>query len=292
MPKVRAMTSLDLDYLVAVYLRAKAEPVEMWTLVPELHDIVLVLWERGFEIDVSFHKEIRGSSASLEIRSSLGRLAQSGLVFWDGFRAWFAEPPESDRNRLSVLPSHEVLLGAEACRIVADAILPFCPADIRERRFLVVGDRWRRSVSETRQISQGFLGFGAPTVAIGGEFLGFGEPKVAIRSEWCGSFGCCCLSSGNRTFGFGMERTAAADMMRVLCEGRTIGMNRHFVPISKTHLRWAVDEFTEGLAGLVLASVRSARFDTKVRRPKWIGEDVSNNPSYSEHGLASPWRLM
>lgn len=67
------------------------------------------------------------------------------------------------------------------------------------------------------------------------------------------------------------------------CEFK-LSKRRHFLPIGD--LVWEIDEFAGSLDGLWLAEVELPSEDAKFERPEWLGEEVSENPYWSNARLA------
>ena len=50
--------------------------------------------------------------------------------------------------------------------------------------------------------------------------------------------------------------------------------------------RWEIDEFEEGLAGLVLAEIELEHADQEVMIPAWVGQEITGLSSWSNRALA------
>jgi CYTH domain-containing protein len=70
-----------------------------------------------------------------------------------------------------------------------------------------------------------------------------------------------------------------------LCGKRVVRKFRFRVP-ADGDLVWEVDVFRGRHDGLVLAEIELDKPNRKVRRPKWVGAEVSGDSRYSSHSLA------
>jgi len=116
--------SIDLDYLIAVYLKECKQEVEEQVLVSEVLTVVEKLYcNEGLEInDVSFERDIKDNWISPEIVSSLKRLKRSGLVNFiletDNVFFCFKETEKKNCPSKKIIPSHEGSLGKETVSII------------------------------------------------------------------------------------------------------------------------------------------------------------------------------
>ena len=99
------------------------------------------------------------------------------------------------------------------------------------------------------------------------------------------------LSIGTKRAEFEYEIPVAdADaMLNELCEQPLIEKARCKIPFDG--LIWEVDEFFGDNKGLIVAEVELNYEDQKIRRPDWIGEEVTNDPRYFNANLiAHPYK--
>jgi adenylate cyclase len=143
-----------------------------------------------------------------------------------------------------------------------------------ERKFLVTGDGWRLSASVGERLREGLLArmeHGKVRVRRG-ERLAWvtikGPKKHISRQE----------------FEYEVPVEDADEMLATLCEGPIIEKTRYRIPYEG--LTWAVDVFSGGLDGLIIAEVELADPEQAAPLPHWIGSEVTGNPQYSSAAIA------
>jgi adenylate cyclase len=144
-----------------------------------------------------------------------------------------------------------------------------------ERKFLVVSDAWRQSISDESYIRQAYL---------------TGRDKASIRVR----------IRDNRTATLTIKSRAAdlkrleleyeipvleAEAMLPLRRGAIIEKRRAIVPV-QGHV-WEVDTFFGDNVGLVLAEIELDAVDETFARPHWIGAEVTSQASYYNGALAN-----
>lgn len=67
--------------------------------------------------------------------------------------------------------------------------------------------------------------------------------------------------------------------MLSLCEAPILHKTRYIVPASGG-LKWEVDSFDAPCCGLWLAEIELPTADTPFDRPRWLGEEVTDDPRY------------
>ncbi|GLQ57558.1 CYTH domain-containing protein [Devosia nitrariae] len=148
-------------------------------------------------------------------------------------------------------------------------------ADEIERKFLVVSDSWRASVTRSMKLEQGYL------AQSGGVSV-----RVRVRDE---AEAFLTLKSG----GSGLVRAeyeyaipvADARELLALCVPHIIAKRRHLVPAGE--FTWEVDVFEGRHAGLVVAEIELDAADTVPDLPDWIGKEVTADPRYYNAVLAA-----
>jgi adenylate cyclase len=149
------------------------------------------------------------------------------------------------------------------------------PVEI-ERKFLVVGDAWRRDVSRSEPMAQGYLA-GPPAsrssvrVRIAGDDTWLNIKSVTLGIE-------------RDEYEYAIPRADAERMLATLC-GERVEKIRHHVTVGD-HL-FEVDEFTGENAGLVVAEVELSHADERFERPAWLGREVTPLARYYNVNLAS-----
>jgi adenylate cyclase len=142
-----------------------------------------------------------------------------------------------------------------------------------ERKFLVVGDRWRQPPAARTRFSQGYLSRDPARtvrVRIAGEraFLTIkGATTGATRAE----------------FEYAIPADEAQQLL-ALSDGPVIDKIRHLCVVDG--MTWEVDEFLGANAGLVVAEIELQAEDQPFTRPAWLGAEVTGDSRYVNANLA------
>ena len=137
-----------------------------------------------------------------------------------------------------------------------------------ERKFLLRNDDWRRLVTRSIPMRQGYLGSGGEVsvrVRIEGN-----EARLNLKST--------TLGVSRDEFEFPLPLAGALEVLARFCGRRCVEKIRHLVPVGG-HL-WEIDEFEGANAGLLVAEIELAAEDEPFERPAWIGREVSAEPRY------------
>ncbi len=143
-----------------------------------------------------------------------------------------------------------------------------------ERKFLVTGDAWRE-LAEGTMYRQGYLStvedrtVRVRTVGAKGYLTVKGITVGATRTE----------------FEYEIPVADADTMLDELCIRPLIEKTRHKIPFDG--LVWEVDEFAGDNDGLVVAEVELSHENQELRRPNWIGEEVTGDPRYYNANLVA-----
>jgi adenylate cyclase len=148
-----------------------------------------------------------------------------------------------------------------------------------ERKFLLRDDSWRREVSRSEDIVQGYLAnterasirvrLSGPSATLNIKSMTLG----AIRSE----------------FDFPIPAADARILLERLCARPLVEKTRHHV--SHAGGEFEIDEFRGENQGLVVAELELARDTREFPRPPWLGEDVTDDARYYNINLvARPYR--
>ncbi len=142
-----------------------------------------------------------------------------------------------------------------------------------ERKFLVVGEAWRKGAEGVR-IAQGYLSQDSARtvrVRLAGDvaFLTIkGKTEGIRRAE----------------FEYSIPFDEAQDLLK-LCLPSVIDKTRYKIQFAG-HL-WEVDEFYGENAGLIIAEVELADDSIQPELPPWVGAEVSDDARYFNSCLAS-----
>lgn len=137
-----------------------------------------------------------------------------------------------------------------------------------ERKFLVRCERWRRFVSDSQRLIQGYLLL---------------EQRSSIRVRVAGERALlnikgATLGVRRREYEYPIPLADAQEMLAELCQGVPIEKIRHYVPFGR-HL-WEIDEFFGANAGLIVAEIELTDPDEDFERPPWLGREVSDDPRF------------
>jgi len=141
-----------------------------------------------------------------------------------------------------------------------------------ERKFLLLGDAWRRGARGTRY-RQGFLSTDPErTVRVraseeGGRLTVKGRTHGATRAE----------------FEYEIPLDEANELLDRLAKRPLIEKWRYRVEASG--LTWEIDVFEGDNEGLVVAEVELDSEDQEVVKPSWCGEEVTGDPRYYNANL-------
>jgi adenylate cyclase len=137
-----------------------------------------------------------------------------------------------------------------------------------ERKFLLCDDSWRRAVSSSRNMIQGYLANterGSIRVRLedGGASLNLKSMTLGVtRSE----------------FDYPIPAAEALMILETLCMRPLIEKTRHHVEFGGC--TWEIDEFRGDNKGLVVAELELGHPDQPFPTPPWLGKEVSDDPRY------------
>jgi adenylate cyclase len=149
------------------------------------------------------------------------------------------------------------------------------PVEI-ERKFLVVGDAWRRDVSRSEPMAQGYLA--CPPVSRCSVRV-----RIAGEDAWL-NIKSATLGVERDGYEYAIPHADAERMLATLC-GERVEKIRHHVAAG-AHV-FEVDEFLGENAGLVVAEVELAHADEPFERPAWLSREVTPIARYYNVNLAS-----
>lgn len=141
-----------------------------------------------------------------------------------------------------------------------------------ERKFLVVGEAWRKLAKGT-VYRQGYLStvkertVRVRTIDDAGYLTVKGISVGATRSE----------------FEYDVPVADANEMLDSLCEKPIIEKTRYKIPVGKH--TWEIDEFAGVNQGLIVAEIELAEENEAFSRPEWIGDEVTGDPRYFNSNL-------
>ncbi|HEY6984852.1 MAG TPA: CYTH domain-containing protein [Rhodanobacteraceae bacterium] len=149
------------------------------------------------------------------------------------------------------------------------------PVEI-ERKFLVVGDAWRREILRSRRMAQGYLA-GPPSSRCSVRVRTAGEEAwLNIKSATTG------VERDEYEYAIPLED---AERLLATLAGERVEKIRHEVELDG-HL-FEIDEFLGENAGLVVAEIELAHVDETFPHPAWLGHEVSDLARYYNLNLAT-----
>ena len=147
-----------------------------------------------------------------------------------------------------------------------------------EKKFLLAGEGWR-GLDAGRLYRQGYLHsekgrtVRVRTVAERGYLTIKGPATAGIRAE----------------YEYEIPFAEAVEMLETLCLRPLIEKRRYRIGFKG--FVWEIDEFFADNAGLVLAEIELPAPDQHFEKPPWIGEEVTDDPRYSNAALSrQPYR--
>lgn len=141
-----------------------------------------------------------------------------------------------------------------------------------ERKFLVVGDDWRR-LAEGTMYRQGYLN-------------SVKERTVRIRTVGDRAFLTVkgiTVGSTRVEYEYEIPVADCNAMLDGLAEQPIIEKKRYRIPFGG--LVWEIDEFFGENLGLIVAEVELTSEDQRFDKPAWIGEEVGHDPRYFNSNL-------
>lgn len=141
-----------------------------------------------------------------------------------------------------------------------------------ERKFLVLNDTWKSSITRSHIIKQGYLN---------------SDPERTVRVRVYGNQGFLTIKgkSENLTrkeYEYDIP-SYEAEALLDLCEKPLIEKTRNLCQ-HEGHV-WEVDVFEGVNRGLILAEIELTREDEKFSIPNWAGKEVSTDPKYFNSAL-------
>ncbi|HEX7375283.1 MAG TPA: CYTH domain-containing protein [Steroidobacteraceae bacterium] len=147
------------------------------------------------------------------------------------------------------------------------------PVEI-ERKFLVSGDAWRRSVSRSERFGQGYLAT-TPSSSIRVR-LGEGRAWLGIKGRVVGM--------SRAEYEYEIPVAEASEILRDYCADGRLEKIRHWVGAGGRE--WEIDEFLGANAGLVVAELEIESEAAEFERPAWLGREVTDDVRYYNASLA------
>lgn len=143
-----------------------------------------------------------------------------------------------------------------------------------ERKFLVVGDAWRKAAHASEHFAQGYLnqtGRASVRVRIEGE-----QANLNIKAAQVGT--------SRAEYEYPIPLAEAREILDSLTLTPPVEKTRHWVEHAG-HV-WEIDEFVGANAPLVVAEIELDAADEAFERPDWLGAEITDDVRYYNHALA------
>ena len=144
-----------------------------------------------------------------------------------------------------------------------------------EHKFLVRNDRWRDDADGGQRMCQGYLA-GSEQMSI--------RVRIAGERAWLNIKHAQSLTV-RREFEYLIPLADAEEILAHVCAEGRVDKTRFRVPAGD-HV-FEVDVFHGENEGLIVAEVELEREGQEFARPDWLGDEVSQDPRYLNHYLAS-----
>ncbi len=141
-----------------------------------------------------------------------------------------------------------------------------------ERKYLVLGQKWREFVTHSISMRQAYLGGNACSirVRIEGELA-----KLNIKSKEKGAI--------RQEYEYQIPLADALEILSGLA-GEKVCKTRHFIPHQGLIIE--VDEFEFDNEGLIIAEIELSHVEQKFTKPRWLGIELTNSHRYYNTELA------
>lgn len=141
-----------------------------------------------------------------------------------------------------------------------------------ERKFRVIGDRWRSTAEKRERIVQGYLSL---------------EKARTVRIRLRGGTGTLTIKGPNRgavrtEFEYEIPGSDAEEMLEMCIQPLIV---KHRSLVDHSGFTWEIDEFEGANQGLIVAEVEMDDADDDPPIPEWAGEDVTEDPRYYNANL-------
>jgi CYTH domain-containing protein len=142
-----------------------------------------------------------------------------------------------------------------------------------ERKYLVTSDAWRSDAPPGIPILQGYLST---------------DPRRSVRIRIAGDRAFVTIKgppqgSARAEYEYSIPLQDAREMLGTLCFKPLIEKTRY--TLHHGDLRWEIDEFAAHNQGLLVAEVETEKPPGQIEKPAWLGEDVTEDPRYSNLNL-------
>jgi len=137
-----------------------------------------------------------------------------------------------------------------------------------ERKFLLVNDNWRKEVSRSYRIRQGYIGE-----------IGKASVRIRVQDEKANiNIKSATLAMRRMEYEYEIPLDEALQMLDQLCNQPQVDKTRYIVEQGKH--KWEIDEFYGDNEGLVVAEIELSDEHEIFEKPEWIGKQVTDDARY------------
>ena len=144
-----------------------------------------------------------------------------------------------------------------------------------ERKFLVTSDAWRAQAVRSQRMVQGYLIDASLVQSQTGTRCSM-RVRVGGDQAWL-NIKSATLGLARQEYDYPIPVDDAERMLRDFCNG-VVEKVRHYVP--HAGLTFEVDEFLGDNAGLIVAEVELQSADQTIKKPAWLGHEVTEHLRY------------
>ena len=144
-----------------------------------------------------------------------------------------------------------------------------------ERKFLLSSNMWKESIQQSTILKQGYLSKEIDKtirIRIYGE-----QGKITIKSK--------SVHNVRAEYEYDIPLQDALELLDMFCDPKELVHKIRHIVVHDNHM-WEIDEFIDHNKGLFLAEIELQHPNEEVILPSWIGQEVSDDPRYSNSYLA------
>lgn len=145
-----------------------------------------------------------------------------------------------------------------------------------ERKFLVASDGWKKSVTQSMEIIQGYLSEDH-AACVRARLVDGKEGWLTVKGKGQGPV--------RPEFEYRIPAEDASEIL-AMCGHKVLSKHRHIVPAGDGLLKWEIDVFRDRFQGLTLAEIELPAADHPVELPDWLGEEVTGDVQYLNQVMA------
>ncbi len=151
-----------------------------------------------------------------------------------------------------------------------------------EHKFLVISDEWKKFVIKSIPIKQAYIYTGPPLAV-----------RVRIEPDRCTlNLKKSIVATVRDEYEYLIPEEDAEELINNFTTGCVIEKIRHIVQYEGQH--WEIDEFLGENRGLIVAEIELKNESAEIKRPPWLGKEVSHDSRYLNTSLAlhpfSQWK--